>query len=188
MLRKRKLAFCDKSFLPSHAGSDFPRNWTSGFRLEQGLSPAVLLKLRQAMVQLQVDQTFQETLRKDVLPIAAPEFQKSTEDGTVCLGARAWSPSGNYGESDGDRQSRHTFWVVSSFRKVWKWLQSGLRFRIYRLGSLEVRTIQAPEQSEELGVVFSSRAVTWDLAAKPTSLREDEKIVTYLTYHSFRLF
>lgn len=75
-------------------------------------------------------------------------------------------------------------WFLASERcgKVWKWLQSGLRFRIYRLGSLEVRTIQAPEQSEELGVVFSSRAVTWDLAAKPTSLREDEKIVTYLTY------
>ena len=36
------------------------------------------------MVQLPVDQTFQETLRNEVLPIAAPEFQKSTEDGTVC--------------------------------------------------------------------------------------------------------
>ena len=89
------------------------------------------------MVQLQVDANFEQTLFSDVLPSAAPEFQKSTEDGTV--------------------------------------------FRIYRLGSLEVRTIQEPEGNEQIGVVFSSRAPTWDLASgksrpgKP--IRDDEKIV-----------
>lgn len=137
LLKKRKLAFCDRSFLPSHAGPEFPRSWTSGFKLENGFSPAVLMKLKSSMVQLQVDANFEQTLFSDVLPSAAPEFQKSTEDGTV--------------------------------------------FRIYRLGSLEVRTIQEPEGNEQIGVVFSSRAPTWDLASgksrpgKP--IRDDEKIV-----------
>ena len=137
LLKKRKLAFCDRSFLPSHAGPEFPRSWTSGFKLENGFSLAVLMKLKSSMVQLQVDANFEQTLFSDVLQSAAPEFQKSTEDGTV--------------------------------------------FRIYRLGSLEVRTIQEPEGNEQIGVVFSSRAPTWDLASgksrpgKP--IRDDEKIV-----------
>ena len=94
------------------------------------------MKLKSAMVQLQVDSNFQQTLLDDVLPVAAPEFHKSTEDGTV--------------------------------------------FRIYRLGSLEVRTIQEREGPEEVGVVFSTRAPTWDLAAGKSSgkpIRDDEKIV-----------
>ena len=48
----------------------------------------------------QVDATFQQALLEEVLPTAAPEFHKATEDGVV--------------------------------------------FRIYRLGSLEVRTTQDP--------------------------------------------
>ncbi|CAK9112784.1 Uncharacterized protein SCF082_LOCUS52291 [Durusdinium trenchii] len=136
LLKKRKLAFCDRSFLPSHAGPEFPRSWTSGFKLENGFSPAVLMKLKSALVQLQVDSNFQQTLLDEVLPVAAPEFQKSTEDGII--------------------------------------------FRIYRLGSLEVRTIQEPEGQEEVGVVFSTRAPTWDLSASKSSgkaIRDDEKVV-----------
>lgn len=94
------------------------------------------MKLKSALVQLQVDSNFQQTLLDEVLPVAAPEFQKSTEDGII--------------------------------------------FRIYRLGSLEVRTIQEPEGQEEVGVVFSTRAPTWDLSASKSSgkaIRDDEKVV-----------
>jgi len=117
LLKKRKGAFLDRSFAPGSCGPEFPRSWTSRFTMENGVSPAVMMKLRSAMVQLQVDATFQQTLLNDVLPVAAPEFNKATEDGVV--------------------------------------------FRIYRIGSLEVRTIQEPASSESVAVVFSTRAPSW---------------------------
>ncbi|CAJ1381273.1 unnamed protein product [Effrenium voratum] len=134
LLKKRKLSFCDRNFAPGNAGLDFPRSWTSGFTVERGFSPAVMQKLKSSLVQLQVDATFQQALLEEVLPTAAPEFHKATEDGVV--------------------------------------------FRIYRLGSLEVRTTQEPGQAEDLGVVFSTRAVTWNLSEPNVrSVRDEEKIV-----------
>ncbi|OLP96686.1 hypothetical protein AK812_SmicGene21056 [Symbiodinium microadriaticum] len=122
LLKKRKGAFSDRSFAPGSCGPEFPRSWTSRFTMENGVSPAVMMKLRSAMVQLQVDATFQQTLLNDVLPVAAPEFNKATEDGVV--------------------------------------------FRIYRIGSLEVRTIQEPGSSESVAVVFSTRAPSWGHAQR----------------------
>jgi len=120
LFKKRKGAFCDKSFTPGTCGPEFPRSWASRFTTENGLSPQVLMKIRSALVQLQVDATFQQSLLEDVLPVAAPEFHKTTED--------------------------------------------GVDFRIYRLGSLEVRTIQEPDSTESIAVVFSARAPSWGLS------------------------
>eukprot|EP00438_Fugacium_kawagutii_P028718 Skav229192 [mRNA] locus=scaffold1004:438636:456595:- [translate_table: standard] len=53
----------------------------------------------------------------EVLPDAAPVFEKSTEDGTA--------------------------------------------YRIYRLGSIEVRTMQEPQRSENISAMFSMRPTTW---------------------------
>merc|ERR1712032_126763 len=36
--------------------------------------------------------------------------------------------------------------------------EEGMRFRVYKVGSLEVRTTQAPDDNEIVGVVFSTRA------------------------------
>ena len=66
LLKKRKGAFLDRSFAPGSCGPEFPRSWTSRFTMENGVSPAVMMKLRSAMVQLQVDATFQQTLLNDV--------------------------------------------------------------------------------------------------------------------------
>ena len=65
-MKKRKGAFLDRSFAPGSCGPEFPRSWTSRFTMENGVSPAVMMKLRSAMVQLQVDATFQQTLLNDV--------------------------------------------------------------------------------------------------------------------------
>ena len=65
LLKKRKGAFCDRSFTPGSCGPEFPRSWTSRFTMENGVSPAVMMKLRSAMVQLQVDSTFQQSLLND---------------------------------------------------------------------------------------------------------------------------
>lgn len=71
---------------------------------------------------------------KDILPAAAPEFEKATEDGTL--------------------------------------------FRIYRLGSLEVRTVQEPGLPEAIGVVFSARTTAWNSQPSrgASTLSGEEKI------------
>ncbi|CAE7453201.1 unnamed protein product [Symbiodinium sp. CCMP2592] len=133
LFKKRKISFCDRSFMPGNAGCDFPRSWTSGFKVDNGCSPEALKRMNSALVELQVDATFQQALLNDILPTAAPEFNKCTEDG-------------------------HTF-------------------RIYRLGNLEVRTIQELGGSEAVGVVFSLRAPSWNLSSREGKpVRDDEKI------------
>eukprot|EP00931_Biecheleriopsis_adriatica_P086789 TRINITY_DN6137_c0_g1_i1.p1 TRINITY_DN6137_c0_g1~~TRINITY_DN6137_c0_g1_i1.p1 ORF type:complete len:1079 (+),score=262.27 TRINITY_DN6137_c0_g1_i1:107-3238(+) len=143
LLKKRRAVFCDRAFIPGSAGSEFPRSWTSRFTLDHGLdaaSPGVMMARKSGLVQLHVDSVFQQTLLKDVLPVAAPEFSKATEDGVI--------------------------------------------FRIYRIGSLEVRTIEEPGLGEEVGVVFSSRAPTWNIAGKQAvkQVRDDEKVVKARIY------
>lgn len=46
--------------------------------------------------------------------------------------------------------------------------EDGVAFRIYKLGSLEVRTIQEVEEPEMVHVVFSSRAVSWETKGSKT--------------------
>ena len=55
--------------------------------------------------------------------------------------------------------------------------EDGVAFRIYKLGSLEVRTIQEVDQLEMVHVVFSSRAVSWETkGSKPQDVLGKEKL------------
>ncbi|CAJ1399897.1 unnamed protein product [Effrenium voratum] len=54
--------------------------------------------------------------------------------------------------------------------------EDGSTFRIYKIGSLEVRTVQEQGKPEQVGVVFSSRAPTWDLKSKKVELKDEEKL------------
>eukprot|EP00930_Biecheleria_cincta_P060792 TRINITY_DN4638_c0_g4_i1.p1 TRINITY_DN4638_c0_g4~~TRINITY_DN4638_c0_g4_i1.p1 ORF type:complete len:962 (-),score=205.08 TRINITY_DN4638_c0_g4_i1:117-3002(-) len=135
-LLRRKSLFFDRSFAIGHAGPEFPSSWTAQFQVARpSHSVASQEALRTSLVQLEVDDTFQQSLMEDILPKVAPEFKKTTEDGTL--------------------------------------------FRIYRLGSLEVRTVQEPHLAEKVGVVFLSKAPTWSLhpAKSASAGHDEEKIV-----------
>eukprot|EP00930_Biecheleria_cincta_P071201 TRINITY_DN58720_c0_g1_i1.p1 TRINITY_DN58720_c0_g1~~TRINITY_DN58720_c0_g1_i1.p1 ORF type:complete len:1107 (+),score=253.54 TRINITY_DN58720_c0_g1_i1:32-3352(+) len=141
ILQRRKLRFFDKSFIAGNAGPEFPAAWTSNFQIEKdGKAKQQTAADREGLVQIQVDSIFQQTLRKDILPLAASEFQRSTEDGVM--------------------------------------------FRIYRIGSLEIRTTQDPDGEETVGAVFSRRAPEWLLRSgnKAKQAREDEAIVKAKVY------
>ncbi|CAJ1440152.1 unnamed protein product, partial [Effrenium voratum] len=133
LLERRKLRFCDKGFIVGNAGQDFPRSWTSRFQIEKdghaakpGVSPTGLNKV-------EVDSTFAAKLVNEVLPAAAPEFQKSTEDGTI--------------------------------------------FRIYHIGSLEIRTTQEKDKEEKVGVVYSGKAAGTSLVMSSSAdLPEHERL------------
>mmetsp|Transcript_127171 Transcript_127171/g.309162 ORF Transcript_127171/g.309162 Transcript_127171/m.309162 type:complete len:410 (-) Transcript_127171:75-1304(-) len=58
--------------------------------------------------------------------------------------------------------------------------EEGLRFRVYRLGSLEVRTLQEPAGPETTAAVFS--ALPDEHAAPRSSAREDESISKVTEY------
>merc|ERR1712216_105110 len=66
--------------------------------------------------------------------------------------------------------------AVPEFKKA---TEDGVLFRIYRLGSLEVRTIQEPRLPETLGAVFLTKAPVWNLQTEKSmsNVRTDEKIV-----------
>ena len=55
--------------------------------------------------------------------------------------------------------------------------EDGTCFRIYKIGSLEIRTTQERFTEEQIGVVYSSRAPTWNLAAASQELAERERVV-----------
>lgn len=55
--------------------------------------------------------------------------------------------------------------------------EDGTCFRIHKIGSLEIRTTQERFAEEQIGVVYSSRAPTWNLAATSQELSEREKVV-----------
>lgn len=55
--------------------------------------------------------------------------------------------------------------------------EDGTCFCIYKIGSLEIRTTQERFAEEQIGVVYSSRAPTWNLAATSQELSEREKVV-----------
>eukprot|EP00435_Cladocopium_sp_Y103_P039216 s644_g10.t1 len=55
--------------------------------------------------------------------------------------------------------------------------EDGTCFRIYKIGSLEIRTTQERFAEEQIGVVYSSRAPTWNLAATSQEISEREKVV-----------
>jgi len=63
--------------------------------------------------------------------------------------------------------------------------EDGIRFRIYRFGSLEVRTTQTSEGDEEIGVVFSIRASAQGAAEdrkQDRCVKDAEKVVKVTEY------
>jgi len=85
-LLRRKSLFFDRSFAVGHAGPEFPSSWTAQFQVAQpSHSMASQEALKTSLVQLQVDDTFQQNLMEDILPEVAPEFKKTTEDGTLFM-------------------------------------------------------------------------------------------------------
>mmetsp|Transcript_58316 Transcript_58316/g.138812 ORF Transcript_58316/g.138812 Transcript_58316/m.138812 type:complete len:935 (+) Transcript_58316:99-2903(+) len=133
LLERRKLHFCDKGFIVGNAGQDFPRNWTSRFQIEKdGHSTKPGLTTNVGLNKVELEDAFAVKLVKEVLPNAAPDFQKSTEDGAV--------------------------------------------FRIYRIGSLEIRTTQEKFGPEKVGVVYSGCTPTWNMASAAVDLPEREKL------------
>jgi len=138
VLTRRKTRFFDKSFSADNAGHEFPSDWTSRYRVErEGATGTTDKEL--GLVQIAVDPAFQNVLTSDILPAAAPEFNKVTEDG------------------------------------VW--------FRIYRIGSLEIRTTRDRFGRETVGAVFSRRAPMWHLSyGKTKEVRNDERIVQAKVY------
>lgn len=63
-----------------------------------------------------------------------------------------------------------------------KMTEEGLHFRIYQMGTLEVRTTQMPGSEEEVGVVFSIRTPTSKGGRKGECIDEQEKIVKATEY------
>eukprot|EP00931_Biecheleriopsis_adriatica_P086794 TRINITY_DN6137_c1_g3_i1.p1 TRINITY_DN6137_c1_g3~~TRINITY_DN6137_c1_g3_i1.p1 ORF type:complete len:542 (+),score=114.15 TRINITY_DN6137_c1_g3_i1:35-1627(+) len=134
LFERRRLAFCDKSFVASNPGYEFPRSWTSRFQIEQEGRSGASVPNKAGLAKIEADDTLKVALLQDILPTAAPEFHEVTEDGVI--------------------------------------------FRIYKIGSLEVRTVQRPSGAEVLGAVFSSGAPSWELTSRRQSkpLRDDEKL------------
>lgn len=62
--------------------------------------------------------------------------------------------------------------------------EEGVTFRIYRIGSLEIRTTQEQTEKETVGVVFSRRAPSWKLSSgkQAKEVREGERIVKAKVY------
>lgn len=121
-LTRRKTCFFDTAFVVDNPGLDFPSAWTPRFQIEtEGRAQTTISADKHALVRVQADLAFQQFLVNEVLPAAAPEFTKVTED--------------------------------------------GVSFRIYRIGSLEIRTTQEQSGEEVIGAVFSRRAPSWQLSS-----------------------
>eukprot|EP00930_Biecheleria_cincta_P003657 TRINITY_DN104585_c0_g1_i1.p1 TRINITY_DN104585_c0_g1~~TRINITY_DN104585_c0_g1_i1.p1 ORF type:complete len:1011 (-),score=231.74 TRINITY_DN104585_c0_g1_i1:65-3046(-) len=80
-LERRKATFCSKSFVVGNAGAEFPRSWTSRFQIADSQERAAAMN--SALVKLPVDDSFQDFFVSEILPSAAPEFNKATEDGVL---------------------------------------------------------------------------------------------------------
>eukprot|EP00438_Fugacium_kawagutii_P011226 Skav228656 [mRNA] locus=scaffold2369:149724:171604:+ [translate_table: standard] len=78
---RRKQRFADKTFSVANPGTDFPRTWTSRFQVETDGHTSRTTPTKFGLAKLEVDSVFERTLLNDILPMAAPEFNKITEDG-----------------------------------------------------------------------------------------------------------
>merc|ERR1719440_23792 len=63
-----------------------------------------------------------------------------------------------------------------------KTTEEGLRFRIYQMGTLEVRTTQMVGEEEDVGVVFSIRSPTNKGGRKGERIHEQEKVTKAIEY------
>jgi hypothetical protein len=80
---RRKQRFADKTFSVANPGPDFPRAWTSRFQVETDGHISKTAPTKFGLAKLEVDSVFEQTLLNDILPMAAPEFNKITEDGVA---------------------------------------------------------------------------------------------------------
>eukprot|EP00435_Cladocopium_sp_Y103_P014773 s2202_g3.t1 len=124
LFERRQMHFFDKAFQVGNAGPEFPRSWTS--RIQD------VSNKKMGLMKVDFDDTFAMVLAHDILPTAAPEFKKQTEDGST--------------------------------------------FRIYQIGSLEVRTTQLKFGQEKVGAIFSSRAPEWQLKCNASNAAQEEKL------------
>ena len=67
--------------------------------------------------------------------------------------------------------------ATAEFQQV---AEDGTTFRIYKLGSLEVRTIQEASKEEQVHQVFSSRAVSWNAQGNKTQVGPLKTVKTYI--------
>ena len=80
---RRKQRFADKTFSLANPGVEFPRTWTSRFQVETDGRISQTAPTKFGLAKLEVDPVFEQTLLNDILPMAAPEFNKITEDGVA---------------------------------------------------------------------------------------------------------
>merc|ERR550525_2115052 len=115
MQEQRMDQFFSKAFEPESAGQLFPLSWASNLEISREGKSRPQLHPRQDFAQAH--------MLEDALESLAPEFDKTTEDGS--------------------------------------------RFSIYRIGSLEVRTITEPDCEPVIGAVFSVHAPSDQKSAIP---------------------
>jgi hypothetical protein len=110
---RRKHCFLSQEFLVDDPGSLFPSSWKASFGIDHGQASgrAPAATLHGGPLYERPDYTAEARVFEHILKSAAPEFDKSTEDGS--------------------------------------------RFRIYRLGGLEIRTVQEQGGQEVIGTIFS---------------------------------
>mmetsp|Transcript_39185 Transcript_39185/g.80149 ORF Transcript_39185/g.80149 Transcript_39185/m.80149 type:complete len:995 (-) Transcript_39185:151-3135(-) len=132
LFERRQMHFFDKAFQVGNAGAEFPRSWTSRIQLEKDGTKTDVSNKKMGLIKVDFDDTFAMVLTHDILPTAAPEFKKQTEDGST--------------------------------------------FRIYQIGSLEVRTTQLKFGQEKVGAIFSSRAPEWQLKCNASNAAQEEKL------------
>lgn len=132
LFERRQMHFFDKAFQVGNTGAEFPRSWTSRIRVEKDGTKTDVSNKKMGLMKVDFDDTFATVLTHDILPTAAPEFKKQTEDGST--------------------------------------------FRIYQIGSLEVRTTQLKFGQEKVGAIFSSRAPDWQLKCNASNAAQEEKL------------
>eukprot|EP00434_Breviolum_minutum_P009356 symbB.v1.2.008245.t1/scaffold515.1/size193321/7 len=129
LFERRQRHFLDKDFQVGNAGPEFPRSWTSRIKVERDGTKTDVTNKKMGLEKVNFDETFATVLVHDILPTAAPEFKKQTEDGST--------------------------------------------FRIYQIGSLEVRSTQVKFAQEKVGAIFSSRAPAWQLKCASNAPQDD---------------
>ena len=88
LLERRQMHFLDRAFQVNNAGPEFPRSWTSRISLEKDGAKTEVSNKKMSLNKVDFDDNFAKVLVNDILPTAAPEFKKETEDGF--LDALCW--------------------------------------------------------------------------------------------------
>eukprot|EP00913_Durusdinium_trenchii_P005529 g5151.t1 len=162
---RRKTRFADKNFVMANPGSDFPRSWTSRFQVELEGRISYTAPTKFGLVKLDVEESFKRSL-----------LQETERSPLGYSDVFLWAPTGDLLAYRSPRPVRPTGCpgcvgcevmpnAVPEFQQT---TEDGIIFRIYKLGSLEVRTIQEPEAEEQVHQVFSARAACWNSQGSKT--------------------